>query len=283
MQATGRPEFLPPGEGGLPRSFALALLAHALLVAGLSWGIRWNRDEPNVAVEAELWSATVQQAAPKPVEAPPPPPPPPTVAPVPPPPPLQREADIALEREKQRAAREKERREEEEKRLAARKKREEEAARRKEQEKLAADAKKKEDQAKARREQEDEKKLAQLREENLRRIAGLAGATGTRDATGSATRSSGPSASYGGRLAALFKRNVVFPGGVESITGNPQAEVQVKVSPTGTILSARLVRSSGNAAWDEAAVRAIERTERIPPDVDGRYALDFPVGLRPKD
>lgn len=284
MQATGRPEFMPPPEGGLPRSFGLALLAHAVLVLGLSWGLKWKRDDATIAVEAELWSSTVQQAAPRPAETPPaPPPPPPIATPAPPPPPAQREADIAVEREKQRAAQEEARRQEAEKRqLAAQKKKEEEAARRKEQEKLAADAKKKEDQAKTRRQQDDEQRVAKLREENIRRMQGLAGATGARDATGTAMKSTGPSASYAGRLSAIFQRNVVFPGGVETIAGNPEAEVQVKVSPSGFILSARLVRSSGNPAWDEAAVRAIERSERIPADVDGHYEQDFPVKMRPK-
>ncbi|TFZ08737.1 cell envelope integrity protein TolA [Ramlibacter humi] len=283
MHASGRPEFLPPHEGGLPRSIGLALLAHAVLVLGLSWGLKWKRDDATVAVEAELWSNTVQQAAPRPAEPPPAPPPPPAPAPTPAPPPAQREADIALEREKQRAAQEEARRQEAEKRqAAAQKKKEEEAARRKEQEKLAAEAKKKEDQAKTRRQQEDEQRVAKLREENLRRIQGLAGATGARDASGTAMRSTGPSASYAGRLSAIFQRNVVFPGGVETISGNPEAEVQVKVSPSGFILSARLIRSSGNPAWDEAAVRAIERSERIPADVDGHYEQDFPVKMRPK-
>jgi colicin import membrane protein len=121
-----------------------------------------------------------------------------------------------------------------------------------------------------------------MRKENLERIAGLAGASGSPSSQGTAMRSSGPSASYAGRLAAIFKRNVVYPGGVETITGNPEADIQVRVSPTGDILSARLVRSSGNPSWDEAAVRAIERSERIPPDVDGRYVTDFRVTMKPK-
>lgn len=288
MRAADRPEFTPPPEPGLLRSVGIALLAHAVLVLALSWGLKWQREDQNAVVEAELWSTTVQQAAPKEVTPPPPPPPPPAPpqqvqAPPAPPPEQQREAQIALEQEKKRKAEEQAKREEAEKqKLAAQKKREEEAARKQAEAKQAAEERrKKEEQAKLRQKQEDER-LAKQREENMKRIAGLAGATGPREATGTATRSTGPSATYAGRLAALFQRNVVFPGGVETISGNPEALVQVKVSPTGTILSARLVKSSGNPAWDEAAVRAIERSERIPPDEDGRYVLDFPVNMRPK-
>ncbi|TFZ02146.1 cell envelope integrity protein TolA [Ramlibacter henchirensis] len=282
MQATERPEFTPPPEGGLTRSIGMALLAHAVLVLGLSWGVKWKRDDSAVMAEAELWANAPVQAAPKPVEAPPAPPPPPPAPPQPTQ--AQRDAEIALERERERKeAEEKARREEAErqKQLAERKRQQQEEARKQEQARRAEE-KRKEEQARARREQEEEKRLAELRTENMKRMQGMAGATGARESTGTALRSAGPSASYAGRLSAHFQRHVVFPGGVDTIVGNPQAVVQVRVSPTGEIVSARLSRSSGNAAWDEAAVRAIERSERIPPDVDGRYVSEFPVEMRPK-
>ncbi|KQT10364.1 cell envelope integrity protein TolA [Ramlibacter sp. Leaf400] len=288
MQATERPEFTPPTEGGLTRSIGLALLAHAVLALGLSWGVKWKRDDPVVTAEAELWANAPQQAAPKPVEAPPAPPPPPPAPPQPQQPTqAERDAEIALEKERERKEAEaKARREEAErqKQLAERKRQQEEARKeeaRKEQARKA-DEKRKEEQARTRKQQEEDKRMAQMREENMKRMAGMAGATGPRESTGTALRSSGPSASYAGRLSALFQRNVVFPGGVDTIAGNPVAVVQVRVSPTGEILSAKLSRSSGNAAWDEAAVRAIERSERIPADVDGRYVSDFPVEMKPK-
>jgi colicin import membrane protein len=291
MRAAERPEFTPPNEGGLMRSFGMAVLAHAVLVLALSWGVKWKRDDPNVAVEAELWANAPQQAAPKPVEAPPPAPPPPAPAPPPPQPTqAQRDAEIALQKEREeREEKEKARREEAErqKELAEkRRQQEEERERERKEQARRADEKRKEEQAKARKlqqqKQEEEKRLAELRQENLKRIQGLAGATGPREATGTAMRSSGPSASYAGRLAAHFQRHVVFPGGVDTIAGNPLAVVQVRVGPTGEIMSARLSRSSGNPAWDEAAVRAIERSERIPADVDGRFVTEFPVEMRPK-
>ena len=278
------------------RSFGMAVLAHAVLVLALSWGVKWKRDEPTVTAEAELWANSPQQAAPKLVEAPPAPPPAPPAPPPPQPTQAQRDADIALQKEREeREEQEKARRAEAErqKQLAEKRRQQEQEEARKEEARREqarrAEEKKKEEQAKLRKQQqqqqqerEQEKRLAELREQNLKRMQGLAGATGPRESTGTAMRSSGPSASYAGRLAAHFQRHVVYPGGVDTIVGNPQAVVQVRVSPTGEIMSARLSKSSGNPSWDEAAVRAIERSERIPPDVDGRYVSDFLVEMRPK-
>ena len=63
--AADRPEFAPPPQRGTPRAVLLALIAHALLIAALTWGVSWRREAENDAAEAELWSSTVQQAAPR--------------------------------------------------------------------------------------------------------------------------------------------------------------------------------------------------------------------------
>ena len=105
------------------------------------------------------------------------------------------------------------------------------------------------------------------REENLNRLKGMAGANGSANDTGAALKSSGPSASYGGVLRAAIRPNVVF---TEEIVGNPMATVEVRVTSDGTVISQRLVKSSGNKSWDDAAVNAIIRTRVMPRDVDGR-------------
>jgi colicin import membrane protein len=299
-----RTEFAPPPQPGLVRAFALAIIAHLLLMLALTWGINWNRESENIAAEAELWSSVPQQAAPPEVQAPPPPPPPPPEPPAPrvapPPPPAPTQADIALEREKvkkelaQRKLEELER----QKKLEARKKREDlerekklearkkEEALKKQQlaEKKAADEKKKKEELakaeKARQQQlEQEKKLAALREDNMRRIQGLAGATGSPVATGTAQRSAGPSDSYAGRVRARVRPNVVF---TDDIAGNPTAEVEVRMAPDGTITSRRLLKSSGARAWDEAVLRALDKTEVLPRDVDGRVHSPLIIEFRPK-
>src|SRR6218665_3822393 len=75
----------PPQTGRWLGPLGLALVAHGLLVIALTMGVNWKSDGEPVTVEAELWSRTPQQAAPRAVE-PPPPPPQPAPAPTPPPP-----------------------------------------------------------------------------------------------------------------------------------------------------------------------------------------------------
>lgn len=287
-------EFAPPPQPGLVRAFVLALIAHLLLMLALTWGINWNREAENVAAEAELWSSVPQQAAPREVPAPPPPPAPPVQqsAPTPPPPAVPREADIALEREKlkkEQALRKQEELERQQK-LEARKKREElerekklearkkEEALRKQQlvEQKAAEEKKKkaEELAKAKREAAT---VAELRKENMERM--MKGATGAPSATGTALRSAGPSDSYAGRIRARVRPNIVF---ADDVSGNPMAEVEVRLAPDGTITSRRLVKSSGVKSWDEAVLRALDRTETLPKDVDGRVHTPLTIEFRPK-
>jgi len=277
-----RIDFAPPPPPGSVRAFGLALVAHALLLIALTWGVRWKNSTPDVAVEAELWSNVVQQAAPAPVETPPPPPPPTAREPVAaPPPPQTREADIAVERERKQRE-EKQRREREEERAQEKKRQAEKDAREKKAatEKAALD-KKRQDDAKKREEQQEKAAEAKRRDDNIRRMQSMAGATGAPDATGNSQRSAGPTAGYADRLAALFKRNISFPN-PESISGNPKATVEVRVSPAGAIMSARLTKSSGVPAWDDAVLRAVEKTERIPAD-NGRFYPVFPVDFGPKD
>jgi colicin import membrane protein len=274
-----RLDLAPRVEPGALRAFALALLAHLLLAAALTWGIQWKSSDPAVMFEAELWSALPQEAAPA-LEAPPPPPPAPalpapTVAPPPPAPDLKAEAaadaEIALEREKKRKADDKKKA-----LLLA-----ENAAKEKADDAAQAklDAKKRE----AQKEQDAKKQAvaeAKLRKDAMDRMMGLAGATGGPAAKGSALESSGPSASYGGKVRARIKPNVVF---TEEIAGNPVAEVEVRTTLDGTITSQRLVKSSGNKAWDEAVIKAIVRTETLPRDVDGRVPTPLIIEFRPRD
>jgi colicin import membrane protein len=119
-----------------------------------------------------------------------------------------------------------------------------------------------------------------MRDDNLKRIAGLAGATGGDNASGSALRSAGPSDSYGGRIRARIKPNIVF---TEELVGNTPAEVEVRCAPDGTIVGKKLVKSSGNTAWDNAVLKAIDKTEVLPRDVDGRVHSPLLISFRPKD
>jgi colicin import membrane protein len=286
------------------RAFALALLAHTLLLAALSWGVTWRKDTPPEVVEAELWAAVPEQAAP------PPPPPEPVAEPVPTPPEpvaapvvVAPDPDIALERErdkkreklKEQQALEREHQvkleRDKAKKAAEEKRHEQELARRQEADKKAlAAAKLKQEQAakakldlaaKTKQELAAAKALEKQRQENLQRLTGLAGASGAATSTGTAAKSAGPSASYGARIAARIKPNIVF---TEDFAGNPAAIVEVRTAPDGTILNpTKLIKSSGNKAWDEAVLKAIDKTERLPRDVDGRVQPSLEITFRPRD
>jgi colicin import membrane protein len=304
--ALDRPEFAPPPQRGTPRAVLLALVAHALLIAALTWGVRWRSDADEGAVDAELWSSTVQQAAPRlsapqaptPAPAPPPPapapPPPPQVkAPEPAPPP--RTPDIALEREKklkeekEQKERELERQQQQRKKeLEAKQRAEDEAERKKAQQQKLAEQQKKQQQeaeakqAEAKKQQEAAAKQAAAdRAATLKRMQGLAGASGSDDSKGTAMRSSGPSSGYAGRIAAAVRPNITFPD-AETVNGNPAAEFEVNLAPDGTIVGVKLTKSSGLPSWDEAAERGLHKTDRLPRDTDGRIFPSLIVSLRPK-
>ena len=298
-------EFGPPREKRSMRAFMLAILAHLVLLGALTWGVNWKRSDPASSFEAELWSAVPQQAAPRAVEPPPPPPAPTPPAPTPPAPkpapeppkvsPITPDVDIALEQEKKRKLLEKQKDAEAKKRderetrekaeLQAKKEKEIKAKEEVAKHKTAEDAKK----AEAKQDAKDLEKLQQqkqaeatnkLRQENMARLNAQLGATGDTNATGTAQKSSGPSASYAGKVRAKVKPNVLFTANVD---GNPSAEVEVRTTPDGTIVSHRLIKSSGNKAWDDAVMKAIVRTETMPRDVDGRVPTPMILTFRPEE
>ncbi|MBT9550014.1 MAG: cell envelope integrity protein TolA [Hydrogenophaga sp.] len=295
----------PPRSGRWTVPVGLALVAHALLMAALTWGVHWKKDEEPVSFEAELWSAVPREAAPRAVQPPPPPPEPevkpepkpaprPEPKPTPPPPePVVKQADIATAQkkkldEKKRELEEK-KAEELKKKLAEKK---QEALERKLEEKQLADAKKKEDAKKLAEKKLQDQKLkaaedlkadraaAAAREDQMRRIMGQAGASGGPEARGAAQQSSGPSSGYGARVAARIRPNI---RAAEDFPRSLRTEIEVRTTPDGTIIGRRVVDGSGNAAWDDAALRAIDRTGSLPRDVDGRVPSPIIVVVRPTD
>ena len=296
--AAHRLEFAPPPTPGLVRAMSLAIIAHVLLVAALTWGVNWKSDPVTVTADAELWAAVPQQAAPRLQEAPSPPPTPVVAAPTPPVvAPKTPDADIALERERQRLLEEKrldheqkaqvkrraDQQREKQKVIEKQKEQAIKDAAQRDKEKQALEDKKKADAKTAQTRQTaqaDAKKLEDQRQENMKRMAGLAGATGSASATGTAQQAAGPSAGYAGRIRARIKPNIVF---TEDVAGNPTAEVEVRTAPDGTIIGKTLIKPSASAAWNEAVLKAIDKTEVLPRDVDGRVPPSLVISFRPKD
>ncbi len=305
--ASDRPEFTPPSSTGHGRAIGLAVLAHAFLIAALTWGVSWKRESTNAPVQAELWSTTVQQAAPALVEPTPlplqiepkpepkvePPPSKPTKVAEPEPEPKidpqiaiekakkeeknkleKKKADEAKEKAKALAKKEAEEEAAEEARLEALDKKKRVLEAKKLEAKKAADAKAAENDKKY------EASLKAAREANLKRIAGIAGASGGETATGNAKQSTGPSAGYAGRVSARVKPNIVFTA---EVAGNIEAGVEVRTSPDGTITGRKIIKSSGNKAWDDAVLRALDKTEILPKDTDGRVPSTLEMYFKPKD
>lgn len=263
--------FMPRPPAELGRGLAFAVVAHVLLVAALSFGVSWNTSPPE-GIEAELWAAVPQQVAPRAVEPESPPQPQPRVEPppAPPKPPVvqpEPDAQIAIEKKKKLA--------------------EKEAEKAREADKLA-EQKRKDDAADKRREELDKKKrdaaaaaaLAAAREKQMQRMAGLAGATGAPTATGSALQSAGPSADYIGRIKGRIRPNVSFP---DTLPGNPAVEIDIRLAPDGRIVSSRIAKRSGVPEWDDAVLRAIERTEMLPRDENGKVPPAMTIVYRPRD
>ena len=278
--AIPRNEFAPPPPGGMTRALTLALLAHLLLVLALAWGLNWRREASHQAIMAELWSA------------PPPPPPPPAVRiePTPPPRPTPepavqpRQPDLALEQKKKadaerRAAEEAARRVriEFDRRQAA-----EQARQKQEAEKKAAAEQQARQKQEAERKEQVRRKEEAARQEAARQEADrIAALNRMRQQAGkdSATAAgNAPSAGYADKVAAIVHDNVVF---IDKLNGSPVAEVEVRTTPEGAITSRRLVKSSGIKAWDEAVLRAIDKTRTMPRDIDGRVPSPMIIEFRP--
>jgi len=313
-------EFAPPmGKDANTSSVLFSIVVHLLLVAALTWGVSWNYHQPQT-MEAELWQSIPELAAPKleeaPIERPSPAPVPEEKAP--PPKPIDnaqaiREAQLATARlkkieeeqlEKDRQARillenerlkkEKAEKEKAEKEKADKEKLDKEKLKKEklEKEKLEKEKADKDKKAKekleatkaekdAQRKQEEDKKAEAIRQESLKRVNGMLGATGAPNATGTAQHAGGPSASYAGRLKGRVKPNIIYPE--ISVSENPSAEVLVKLAPDGTIVSKKLTKPSGNSAWDNAVLKAIDKTERFPRDTDGSVPSEIVFTFTPNE
>jgi len=271
----------------------LALGVHAVFVLLLVFGVSWQPQRP-APVMVDLWEPLPKAAPPaalKPPEPPPPPqvktPAPAKVAPAPkaaadePPPP--RAPDIALEKKKaevERLQRLKAIQAEEEKARAEAARVEAEAARKAHEKQLA--------------EQKKRELLRQMEEEDLMRrmadeeAASEALAMRQAEARAAAGKRQAEVARVVGQhrdqISAKVRGNTRLP---DNLKGNPEVRCAVRLLPTGEVQSVRVTQSSGNAAYDEAVVRAIVKSSPLPlpADRDARAAFvpELSFVHRPKE
>jgi colicin import membrane protein len=270
----------------------LAAAVHGLFVLLLVLGVSWQIHDPQ-PVMADLWQSLPE--LPQAETAPPPPPPEPAPLPKPLPAPRaqpepkpaveDRAADIALEKKKKKQEEEKLRKQklaeaQEQKRLE-RKHREE--ARRMEEELEREAAQMEAEQLKL----GQQMKLAELKrrealqreeEEMQRRLLeeSLAAETGQIKAKAAADQKASDLAKiiarYKDMISAKIRGNTRLP---ENLSGNPEVEFEVNVLPTGEIAKIRVLKGSGNAAYDQAVQRGIDKSSPLPLPSDKAAAAEF--------
>lgn len=96
-----------------------------------------------------------------------------------------------------------------------------------------------------------------------------------------ASGSSGPDSgmTYAERVSRTIRQNIVFD--TSSLLGNPEVVIRIKVSADGLIAESAVETSSSSTSWDDAALRAIRKTERLPLDVNGKVPPTLILHIRP--
>ena len=91
-------------------------------------------------------------------------------------------------------------------------------------------------------------------------------------------------ATWIGRIRSAIRGRILAPI-AEQVQGNPEAVYQVTLRPSGEVLGTpRLVKSSGNKAYDDELARAILASSPLPkPDQPGLFQRQLELRFRPKD
>ena len=100
----------------------------------------------------------------------------------------------------------------------------------------------------------------------------------TREASAAQTRDY---EAYAGRIKGKIRGNILLP---QDLKGNPEAIFDVVQLPTGEVLSVKLRKSSGHAAYDEAVERAVLKSSPLPrPDRPELFQRALELKFRPLD
>ena len=232
----------------------LAVLVHVLFIGLLVFGVNWQNKQP-AAVTAELWSSLppAPKVSSQPVARPEQKPVEPALPEVEPKPPVVPKAetkppvvkpDIQL-KEKQL------KRQKEEKQQQEKKQQQEEKQRKQDKEKLEKEKQEKEKLQKQQLQAQQIKQAEQQRLQKEQAAAYQAAQAGVQSKVNE----------FKERIQSKIKRFVILPADMQ---GNPQAEFDVVLLPSGDVLSVKLTRGSGNAAYDSAVERAIYKAQPLP-------------------
>jgi colicin import membrane protein len=250
---------------------------HLLLVAFLTVGLNWKSRTP-AGLEAEIWDnvpviKSVSQAVEQKMDA-------------------DEKADIAMKKKKEiekkpepKKELAKETKKVDPKELKKQKAEEEKQAKLKE-EKLKEDKKKAQEKAKAEAERKELLAQDKARSEQLARLRSAAGKEGAAGGRGGVV---GDGVGGGGNAKAGYAdkvRKKILPLIIFNpslVAGNPSTEVAVELAPDGTIISRKVLKSSGDAGWDRAVLKAIDDAETLPKDDDGKVPKQVRLNFKPKD
>lgn len=233
-------------DPGRKASAVLAAVVHVALLVLLVYGVRWQTRPPE-AVEVELVRAVPAPPAAV-VEPPPEPAPPPKVEPKPEPKPEPPKPDIALK--------------------------EKEKPKPKPEPVPKVEPKPVPDKANRQLLDKELKALAAEREKQM-----AAQELAQMKAAQAASARSKATADYIGKIKGKIKGNIVLP---PDIKGNPEAIFDVVQLPSGEILSVKLKKSSGHAAYDNAVERAILKSSPLPrPEQGDLFSRDLELKFRP--
>jgi colicin import membrane protein len=260
-------------EPALGRSFALAFAMHAVLLAILVFGVRWQ-SHPTEAVTVELWD-------------PPPPPPPPQVVEAPKPEPKVEPPKPEPEVKKP---------EPEVKKPEPEVKKPEPEVKKPDIVEKAPPPKPKpkpKPEVKPAPPKEDEFQKKMMREqlaleqrkfdEERRRVdEARRKADADRVAREQAAAARNKALDeYVNRIRAKVRQNWILP---QDLQGNPEAVFTVVQLPTGEVIRVSLVKSSGNAGYDAAVERAIHKSSPLPlPVLREHFSRELKLTFRPRD
>lgn len=255
-------------DTGYGSSFALALATHAILLAVLFFGVRFQSREPE-SVTVELWEPI---PAPR-VFEPPPLKPVPKVEPPPPPPPPKPEPKIEKPEIVEKAAPKPKPKPEPEK---PKPKPEPEKPKPKPEPPKPKPVPK-EPPRDVRAEQLMREQLALEQREASERLARELAARQAADANQRALDL------WVNRIRIKIKSRIREPI-VAQVQGNPEAVFEVALLPTGEVLNARLMKSSGNRAYDDELHSAILASSPLPkPEPQSLFQRRLELRFRPKD
>jgi colicin import membrane protein len=252
-------------DSGYGPSFALAFAIHAMLLAVLFFGVRFQSHAPE-AVSVELWEPPpppprvveppkpVPKAEPKPEPEPPPKPEPkvekPDIVEKPAPPKPKPKPEPPKPEPKPEPVKPKPKAEPPQPKVPPRDLRAEQLMR------------------------------EQLARENAAASERLARELAARETAAAADRAL---AAWIGRIRASIRGRILEPV-VAQVPGNPEAVFDVSLLPTGEVLNVRLIKSSGNSAYDQELHRAILASSPLPkPEPASLFQRRLELRFRPKD